>query len=582
MLALVASVQKWRPYLLGQQFVVRTDHRSLKYLWDQTIVTEAQQKWLVKLVGYDFIIEYKKGSENLVADALSRQGEGSLIAISQPVPQWVEPIQHEVQSEPLLRELVEKIQAGDMQGPWHVHSGVIYFKNRIYLASTSALTPTIIAEFHNATHEGYNKTLQRLRAVFYWPGMSSQLKEFIKHCDTCQRHKTDATKPAGLLQPLPIPEQVWSDISMDFIDGLPPSNGKTTILVVVDRFSKYGHFTPIKHPYTASQVAQVFFEAIFRLHGIPTSIVCDRDPTFTSLFWRELFRLNGTSFRFSSAYHPQTDGQTEVVNRTIEMYLRCFTSSYPKQWVKWLPWVEFCYNTSFHSATKHSPFEVVYGRPPPSLLSYIPGTTQVAAVEGTLVARDAVLREVRRQLMGAQNRMKQVYDKDHTEREFCPGEWVYLRLHNYRQQSLSKRTNQKLAPRFFGPYRITAKIGPVAYRLALPPSSKIHNVFHVSVLKKWLGTGTPVQDHLPVGEDEPVFPQAVLDRRIQQGVHQLLVHWQGYSPADATWESLSDFQQRFPAFVLEDKDVSKGEGVLRVPHTKEAKKESRGLHGKIN
>jgi hypothetical protein len=548
MLALVASVQKWRPYLLGQQFVVRTDHRSLKYLWDQTIVTEAQQKWLVKLVGYDFIIEYKKGSENSVADALSRQGEGSLIAISQPVPQWVEPIQHEVQSEPLLRELVEKIQAGDMQGPWHVHSGVIYFKNRIYLASTSALTPTIIAEFHNATHEGYNKTLQRLRAVFYWPGMSSQLKEFIKHCDTCQRHKTEATKPAGLLQPLPIPEQVWSNISMDFIDGLPPSNGKTTILVVVDRFSKYGHFTPIKQ----------------------------------WVFWRELFRLNGTSFRFSSAYHPQTDGQTEVVNRTIEMYLRCFTSSYPKQWVKWLPWVEFCYNTSFHSATKHSPFEVVYGRPPPSLLSYIPGTTQVAAVEGTLVARDAVLREVRRQLMGAQNRMKQVYDKDHTEREFCPGEWVYLRLHNYRQQSLSKRTNQKLAPRFFGPYRITAKIGPVAYRLALPPSSKIHNVFHVSVLKKWLGTGTPVQDHLPVGEDEPVFPQAVLDRRIQQGVHQILVHWQGYSPADATWESLSDFQQRFLAFVLEDKDVSKGEGVLRVPHTKEAKKESRGLHGKIN
>ncbi|XP_062167108.1 uncharacterized protein LOC133873418 [Alnus glutinosa] len=118
--------------------------------------------------------------------------------------------------------------------------------------------------------------------------------------------------------------------------------------------------------------------------------------------------------------------------------------------------------------------------------------------------------------MGAQNRMKQVYDKNHTEREFCPGEWVYLRLHNYHQQSLSKRTNQNLAPRFFEPYRITAKIGPVAYRLALPPSSKIHNVFHVSVLKKWLGTGTPVQDHLPIGEDEPVFPQAVLDRCIQQ------------------------------------------------------------------
>jgi hypothetical protein len=132
-----------------------------------------------------------------------------------------------------------------MQGPWHVHSGIIYFKNKIYLAAKSSLTPTIIVEFHNATHEGYHKSLQRLRSVFYWSGMSSQLKQFIKHCDTCQRHKMDATKPTGLLQPLPIPEQIWSDISMDFIDGLPLSYGKTTIFVVVDRFSKYGHFTPI-------------------------------------------------------------------------------------------------------------------------------------------------------------------------------------------------------------------------------------------------------------------------------------------------------------------------------------------------
>lgn len=117
---------------------------------------------------------------------------------------------------------------------------------------------------------------------------------------------------------------------MDFIDGLPPTYGKTTIFAVVDRFSKYGHFTPIKHLYTAPQVAQVFFEAIFQLHGIPISIVCGRDPTFTSLFWCELFRLNGTNFRFSLAYYPQTDGQTEVVNHTIEMYLLCFTSSFPK------------------------------------------------------------------------------------------------------------------------------------------------------------------------------------------------------------------------------------------------------------
>jgi len=446
-----------------------------------------------------------------------------------------------------------------------LQGGLIYFKNRIYLNSASPITATIIAEFHNSTHEGYQKGLKRLNSVFYWSQMKQQLRDFIKNCDTCQRHKVDNTKPAGLLQPLSIPEKVWTDISMDFIDGLPTSYGRTTIFVVVDRLSKYGYFTTLKHPYTAAQVAKTFFEVIFRLHGIPSSIVCDRDPVFTGIFWKELFRLHGTKFNFSSAYHPQTDGQTEVVNRTIEMYLRCFTSSSPKLWAKWLPWVEYCYNTSFHSATKRTPFEIVYGRPPPSLLPYVPGTTKSAAVEDTLKARDEVLKEVRQHLLAAQNRMKQVYDKDHTERSFSEGEWVYLRLQGYRQHSVQKRQHQKLAPKFYGPYRIIKKIGPVAYQLALPPKAKIHNVFHVSVLKKWVGVGVPVQDDLPLlSQDSRLTPQAILDQRVQQGSTEVLVHWKELSPADATWEPLVDFQLRFPTFALEDKGHSKGGGVLRT------------------
>lgn len=193
---------------------------------------------------------------------------------------------------------------------------------------------------------------------------------------------------------------------MDFIDGLPSSRGKTTIFVVVDRLSKYAHFVPISHPYTAMSVAQIFFDNVFKLHGMPQTIVCDRDPVFTSLFWRELFNLQGTRFNFSSAYHPQTDGQTEVVNRTLEMYLRCFTSSHPKLWIKWLSWAEYCYNTSIHSATGKSPFEIIYGRPPPTLLSYVPGTAKVAAVECELLDRDAMIRDLREKIQQTQNRMK--------------------------------------------------------------------------------------------------------------------------------------------------------------------------------
>jgi len=247
------------------------------------------------------------------------------------------------------------------------------------------------------------------------------------------------------------------------------------------------------------------------------------------------------------------------------MYLRCFTSSSPKQWAKWLPWVEYCYNIGFHSATKKTLFEIVYGRPPPPLLPYTPSTTRSAAVEETLKTRDVILKEVRQQLLEAQNRMKQVYDKDHKEREFSEVEWVYLKLQGYRQNSVQRRQHPKLAPKFYGPYRIVKQISPVAYRLALPPKAKIHDVFHVSVLKKWVGVGVPIQDDLPpISEDRQLTPQAILDQRLQQGNPEILVYWKELSPADATWELLSDFKLRFPTFTLGDKGHFKRGGMLRT------------------
>ena len=274
---------------------------------------------------------------------------------------------------------------------------------------------------------------------------------------------------------------------MDFIDGLPLSQGKTTIFVVMDRLSKYAHFVPISHPYTAVSVAQVFFEQIFRLHGMPQSIVCDRDVAFVSAFWKELFRLQGTHFNFSSSYHPQTNGQTEVVNRTLEMYLRCFIGMRPKEWVQWIPWAEFSYNSSVHSSTKMTPFEVVYGRKPPTLLSYVPGTTRIEAVEKELQTRDEVLPELCQNIKAAQARMKQNADKHRREKEFKVGDWVYLRLQPYRQNSVAFRKNLKLSPRYYGPFHIIEQVGAMSYKLKLPEGSKIHPLFHVSNLKEKLG-----------------------------------------------------------------------------------------------
>lgn len=187
---------------------------------------------------------------------------------------------------------------------------------------------------------------------------------------------SDHTLPERLLQPLPIPTHPWTAISMDFIEDLPSICGKDSIMVV-DRFTKYAHFLPLTHPHTTETVAKVFFEQIIRLYDIPSSVVWDRDRTFTSTFCRDLFPMQGISFNFSSSYLPQTDGQTEVTNRTLKQYLRCFSSERPREWTKWVTWAEFCNNTSFHTAIRMSPFQALYGIPRPTLLSYLPGTAKL-------------------------------------------------------------------------------------------------------------------------------------------------------------------------------------------------------------
>ena len=199
--------------------------------------------------------------------------------------------------------------------------------------------------------------------------------------------------PASLLQPLPVPTRVWSDISMDFIEGLHPSHGHTTIMVVVDRLTKFAHFIGLSHPCTALLVAKTFISHIVRLHGNPTSIVSDRDRVFISSLWKALFQLSGTKLFMSSSYHPQSDGQTKVINRILEQYLQCFVGSQPQRWQEWLPWAELSYNTSVHSSTKMSPFEAIYGIP---LLSPSPfGTTQVVAMDSYLKDRDSILQDLR-------------------------------------------------------------------------------------------------------------------------------------------------------------------------------------------
>ncbi|GJY42186.1 retrotransposon-related protein [Tanacetum coccineum] len=525
-LAVLLALEKWRGYLLDRHFVIKTDHYSLKYLLDQRITTPTQMKWLPKLMGFDYEVTYKKGSENIAADALSRvqiQGELITMSCSSITTDLVAKIAKTWEEDAALQDIIVKLkQDGRAKKHYQWVNEKLIRKGKLVVGKDEAVRNEILNHFHEGAiggHSGVKVTTQKLCSLFYWKGLRKQVKNFVRECLVCQRYKPDLAAYPGLLQPLPIPEKVWTSVSMDFIEKLPKSQGKTAILVVVDRLSKYAHFVALSHPFTAVQVAQVFLDTIYKLHGLPQTIVSDRDKVFISTFWRELFKLLQVKLTMSTAYHPQTDGQTEVVNRCLEGYLRCMTGEHPKEWAKWLPLAELWYNTNYHSAINTTPFEVVYGQTPPIHVPYLGGVSKVEAVDRSLKARELAIQVLKFHLKRAQNRMKQHADKGRSERILEVGDWVLLKLQPHRQVTLRRDKQHKFSAKYYGPYKVLEKIGSVAYKLMLPATAQVHDVFHVSQLKKVKGAITNLIPVTPLpqcnnqGQIE-VQPMTILDRKM--------------------------------------------------------------------
>ncbi|KAH9775894.1 hypothetical protein KPL71_006537 [Citrus sinensis] len=530
--AIVEAVHKWRQYLLGRFFVIRTDHKSIKELLQQVVQTPDQQVYIRKLLGYHFRIEYKSGCTNLAADALSRihdeAGEVTPTVTASCFPL----LSHSsfellatltIDNSTLLEmiDLHQQFAAGSLSRDYSLHNGVFFYRNRYYMSPSSSLKAVLLAEFHSTTlagHVGIKRTLVRLASNFFWPKMRMDVERFVAECLVCQQTKYSTQAPAGPLQPLPIPTLVWDELTMDFITGLLVSRGFTVILVVVDRLTKSAHFGSLLTQFTAVKTAELFVDMVIKLHGFPTSIISDRDPMFLSTFWKKLFELSGTTLRHSTAYHPQTDG------------------------------------------IKMSHFQALFGRPPPAIPPYSKGSTSIQALDKALSEQDALLRTLKENLRQAQHGMIQKANAHRREAQFAVGDQVLVKLQPYRQNTVASRSCQKLAKRYYGPFPVLAQVGPVAYKLALPSGSKIHPVFHISLLKPFLGSHTPDHHSLPSTsvDNQPLYlPAAVCAIRtvLKQGTRcrQILVQWQASSPEDSTWEEFDTFCKLYPDFHLEDK-----------------------------
>jgi len=271
-------------------------------------------------------------------------------------------------------------------------------------------------------HSGFPVTYTRIKQLFYWAGMKSAIHSFVQSCVVCLQAKPDRARYPGLLQPLPVPSASWEVITMDFIKGLPQSKSANAILVVVDKFSKFAHFIPLRHPFTAAVVARVFQDTVYRLHGWPKTIISDRDRVFTSKFWQLLFCSAGANLHLSSSYHPQTDRQTERVNQCLETYLRCFVHACPSQWSRWLSLAKIWYNSSTHSALGRSPFEVLCGFPPRHFGLNVDALQDVPDLHDWMQQCELMQSVVKQHLLRANARMKRQADKHRSERQFAVGD----------------------------------------------------------------------------------------------------------------------------------------------------------------
>ena len=608
LLAIVECFENWRPELEGTPLPIQvlTDHKSLEYFMSTKKLTRRQARWALFLGQFNFKVAYRPGAQNGKADALTRQSgsrpvgddaedhqkyqEQTILDPSRLADGVLQDlgissinavtIQDEISiaqsDDPICIDIKDKLRAGKKYCKkvslphCAIKDELVYYRNRLWVPeSYQTILLKIVHDQPSVGHPGIAKTLYHLQQSYYWPRMDLTVTQYVKNCHVCGRSKPSRQKYNGLLNSLPIPLQPWQDISLDFVTGLPLNDGCDAVLVVVDRLTKERHFIAClakDSGTSAEETAYLLISCVWRLHGLPDRIVSDRGPQFVAEMWKHLCRILSIEQQLSTAFHPETDGQTEIANAEMERYLRCYVNYMQDNWKRLLPMAEFAINNSVSATTGITPFFANKGYNPrmsfdlkPPVDYSVQGRQKIDREQAEAFATElkALWEDLRANTALAQSRMEHFANTGRSPApNYAIGDFVYVDMRNIK----TSRPSKKLDNKNMGPYEIIKRHGAASYELDLR-GLKIHPVFHSNLLR--LYPNNPLPGQTPA-EPEPVIidgeeeweVERVLDSAIRWGKLWYRVQWKDHPPRNEWYkrelfthskELLEEFHGTYPS-----------------------------------
>jgi transposase InsO family protein len=574
LLAIIKCLKTWRHLLEGTNhpITVWTDHKNLEAFKSPQNLNPRQARWSSYLTRFELKLVHRPGRSSGKPDALSRRADHdkgandnldrvllhpemfiNVLTVSNPLLEAVKAAQ-DVDKTVIGYRSIKSLPSLPPDLSW-IMDGMLLIHNKVY--APEAVRYEILKQYHDSAvsgHPGIRRTHELIFRDYYWPRMGQYITNYVNNCDTCARTKIFPAKPIGELYPNSIPEGPWQKVSVDMIVQLPESNGYDSILVIVDRFTKMIRLATTTTEVTSVGVAKLYRDHVWRSHGMPIEILSDRGSTFASAVMRELNTLLGINTHLSTAYHPQTDGQTERINQEVEQYLRVFCNHRQNDWSEWLTLAEFAYNNRQGASTHETPFFLNYGRHPRMGFEPVKQTNVQGAAEFSNEMKES-WKEARSALTMAAEDMARFYNEHRREApEILEGDRVWLSSKNLRTDRPSKKLDYKR----LGPFKVIKRISSHAYRLELPKSMRIHPVFHVSLLRK--AEPDPILERRPSSVPTPEIEggvekwdiEQIDDSRIRYRKLQYLVRWldfpleeRTWEPAEGLWEDQPELVRRF-------------------------------------